>query len=186
VTYVGRIEHNSSWKGIEQLLQAMTLVIKKRPQATLELVGGGDAVEHYRTRARELGIDKSVIFSGPQRGQSLVEAYQRANMVVLPSTSDSEAFSIALIEAMACGRPIIGTNIGGTPQVIEDGKNGLLVPPKNPTALAEAIERVLSDKNLATRLADFGAEKAQGFAWEIQAKKYSDLFKMILRKSPNQ
>jgi glycosyltransferase involved in cell wall biosynthesis len=182
VTFVGRIEHSSSWKGIEQLLQAMVLVTKHRPQAVLELVGSGDAVEHYRIRARELGISSSVIFSGPQLGQNLVEAYKRTNVVVLPSVSDSEAFSVTLIEAMASGRPIIGTNIGGTPQVIEHGKNGLLVPPKNPEALAEAIEQVLSDGKLATRLADVGAAKAQGFAWEIQTKKYSDLFKMAFKK----
>src|SRR6202044_491098 len=103
-------------------------------------------------------------------------------VIILPSTSDSEAFSITLVEAMASGRPIIGTNIGGTPQVIEDGKNGLLVEPKNPVALADAIERVLGDKALAKSLADFGAEKAQGFSWDIQAKKYTDLFRTLLKK----
>lgn len=182
VTYVGRIEHNSSWKGIEQLLQAMVLVIQHRPQATLELVGGGDALEYYRNRARELGISSSVVFSGAQLGQNLVDAYQRASVVVLPSTSDSEAFSIALIEAMASRRPIIGTNIGGTPQVIEDGKNGLLVPPKDPEALAKAIEKILSDKDLAKSLADCGAAKAQGFDWAIQTKKYAELFRKVLKE----
>lgn len=179
VTFVGRIEHNSSWKGIDQLLEAMILVIKKRPQAKLELIGGGDAVEYYRTRTQKLGISSSVTFFGPQLGQNLVEAYQRAKVVVLPSTSDSEAFSVTLIEAMASGRPIIGTNIGGTPQVIEDGKNGLLVQPKDPRVLAEAIERVFSDHTLATHLADFGAEKARDFSWDIQTKKYSDIFKQL-------
>lgn len=180
VTFVGRIEHSSSWKGIEQLLQAMALVMKNRPQAKLELVGGGDAVEHYRIRAQQLGIASSVIFSGPRLGQDLVQAYQRSSMIVLPSTSDSEAFSVVLVEAMASGRPIIGTNIGGTPQVIEDGKNGLLVEPSNPEALANAIGRVLDDKNLAKSLADYGAAKAEGFSWDTQTKKYSDLFKKNL------
>jgi len=158
----------------------MTLVIKHRPHVTLELIGGGDAIPHYRQRAEELGIALAVTFAGPQLGQNLVDAYARASMIVLPSTSDSEAFSIALIEAMASGRPIIGTNIGGTPQVIENGKNGLLVPPKDPVALAEAIERVLADKALATSLADYGAAKAQNFSWDIQTKKYSDLFDKVL------
>jgi glycosyltransferase involved in cell wall biosynthesis len=180
VTYVGRIEHTSSWKGIEQLLQAMKLVIKNRPQATFELVGGGDAIEHYRDRAKELGILGSVTFSGPQLGQHLVDAYARSSMIVLPSTSDAEAFSIALVEAMASGRPIIGTNIGGTPQVIENGSNGLLVAPKDPQALAEAIEKILSDKALAAHLAENGAMKAQNFSWDIQTKKYSDLFESLL------
>jgi glycosyltransferase involved in cell wall biosynthesis len=180
VTFVGRIEHSSSWKGIEPLLQAMAIVIKDHPHATLELVGGGDAIAHYQERAQALGIGNSVTFFGPLLGQALVDAYERATVVVLPSTSDSEAFSIALIEAMASGRPIIGTNIGGTPQVIQNGENGLLVAPKDPEALAEAITRVISDGTLAARLADNGAAKAQGFSWDIQAKKYSDLFERLL------
>jgi len=179
VTFVGRIEHSSSWKGIEPLLQAMAIVIKDHPHARLELVGGGDAIAHYEHRARELGIGGSVTFSGPLLGDALVDAYRRATMTVLPSTSDSEAFSIALIEAMASGRPIIGTNIGGTPQVIENGKNGLLVPPKDPEALAKAIEEVLTDGAFAARLADYGAAKAQNFSWDIQAKKYIDLFNTL-------
>jgi len=180
VSFVGRIEHSSTWKGIEPLLQAMVIVIEHRPNATLELIGGGDAIPHYRKRAEELGIATAVTFVGPQLGQNLVDAYARGSMIVLPSTSDSEAFSIALIEAMASGRPIIGTNIGGTPQVIENGKNGLLVPPKNPVTLAEAIERVLADKTFARSLADYGAMKAQGFSWDIQTKKYSELFDKVL------
>ena len=180
VTFVGRIEHTSSWKGIEQLLQAMVVVLRQRPQVTLELVGGGDAILHFRARAKELNIGPSVIFSGPQVGAGIVEAYQRASVVVLPSTSDAEAFSVALIEAMASGRPVVGTNIGGTPQVIKNEENGLLVPAKDPQALAEAIERVLGDRTLAARLADAGAAKARDFSWEIQTKKYSNLFHNIL------
>ena len=182
VTFVGRIEHTSSWKGIEQLLQAFVTVHTHRPHATLEIVGGGDAVEHYRTRAQELGIAEVVDFPGPQLGQNLVDVYQRSKVVVLPSTSDAEAFSIVLVESMASGRPIIGTNIGGTPQVIEHGENGLLVPPKDPQKLAEAIEQVLSDEMLAIRLADCGALKAQAFSWDIQAKRYSNLFHDILKR----
>ncbi|HUC01830.1 MAG TPA: glycosyltransferase family 4 protein [Candidatus Paceibacterota bacterium] len=176
VTYVGRIEHSSSWKGIEPLLQAMALVIKDHPDVRLELVGGGDAIGHYRERADALGIGACATLTGPLLGNALVDAYKRATVVVLPSTSDSEAFSIALIEAMASGRPIIGTAIGGTPQVIENGKNGLLVPPKDPRALADAIEKVVMDKALATHLADHGATRAQNFSWDAQAMKYSDLF----------
>jgi glycosyltransferase involved in cell wall biosynthesis len=186
VTYVGRIEHSSSWKGIEQLLVAMSEVVRERPYARLELVGGGDALEHYKKRAKELGIVGSAEFPGALTGQALVNAYARASVVVLASTSDSEAFSVALVEAMASGRPIIGTSIGGTPQVIEDGKNGLLVPPKDSHALARAILQVLSNREYAAGLADCGAKKVESFSWDIQAKKYADLFYSLIakRKSP--
>lgn len=182
VTFVGRVEHHSSWKGIEQLLQAMAIVTKHRPQAKLEIVGGGDALDHYRTRATELGIGNSVIMNGPQHGQNLVDAYARATVMVLPSTSDSEAFSVALVEAMASGRPVIGTNIGGTPQVINNEKDGLLVEPKDPQALATAIKRILGDRTFADRLGNEGAAKSQGFSWELQIAKYRDLFRKISEK----
>jgi rhamnosyl/mannosyltransferase len=183
VTFVGRLEHSSSWKGVEQLLQAFVLVLKQRSHAILEIVGGGDALDYYRTRARDLGIAESVVFTGALIGQSLVEAYKRSSVVVLPSTSDAEAFSIVLVEAMASGRPIIATNIGGNPQVVEEGKNGLLVPPSDPASLAEAIGRVLGDRVFATRLAESGALKALDFSWDIQAKKYDELFQAILTGS---
>jgi glycosyltransferase involved in cell wall biosynthesis len=180
VTFIGRIEHSSSWKGIEQLLQAMVLVLKEQPNAKLFLVGGGDAVEHYKKRATELKISDSVNILGSKIDQDLVNMFQISRVIVLPSISDSEAFSVALVEAMASGRPVIGTNIGGTPQVIDDEKNGLLVAPKDPKALSLAILRVLSDYSLAERLGREGVIKSQGFDWEIQIAKYRELFKKLL------
>lgn len=181
VTFVGRIEHSSSWKGIEQLLQAMVLVIADRPEAKLTLVGGGDALEHYKERAKTLGIEKSVTIAGPKFKDDLVKAYAATTLICLPSTSDSEAFSVTLVEAMASGRPIIGTTIGGTPQVIEEGKNGLLVAPKDPKALAHAILRILSDKTFAQAMGDYGARKSKEFSWEIQTEKYKKLFSDVLK-----
>lgn len=180
VAFVGRIEHSSAWKGIDQLIKAMAIVIKHRPQAQLILIGGGDAIESYRQQARVLGIEDALLTPGPQYGLDLVEAYQKAMVVVLPSTSDSEAFSVALVEAMASGRPVIGTRIGGTPEVITDQHDGLLVPAKDPEALAVAIERVLVDHSFAQRLGDAGAAKAQGFAWELQISKYKTIYNKIL------
>lgn len=181
ITFVGRIEHSSSWKGIEPLLLSMVQVLKSRPSATLELVGGGDAIAHFQNRAKELDISHAVIFSGPLLGKDLVAAYERSKMVVLPSISESEAFSVTLIEAMASGRPIIGTSIGGTPQVIDNGKNGLLVPPNDPNALANAIIRVLENNEFAIDLAKNGAERSIHYSWDIQGKKYSDLFQKVLK-----
>jgi rhamnosyl/mannosyltransferase len=180
VLFVGRIELSSQWKGIAPLLRAMALVIKNRPQATLELVGGGDAIPQYQALAKELGIDASVKFLGPQLGKDLVDAYERVSMLVLPSTSDSEAFGTVLVEAMASGRPVIGTNIGGISQIIEQESTGLLISPGDSEALATSIERILANKNFAQKLADQGAIRSQDFSLEIQTRKYIDLFNTVL------
>jgi glycosyltransferase involved in cell wall biosynthesis len=180
VSFVGRIEHSSKWKGIEELMQAMSIVIRNHPGARLQLVGGGDAVGHFKQRAQDLSMGHAVDFRGILRGEELREAFRRSSVIVLPSTSDAEAFSVALVEAMASGRPIIGTNIGGTPQVIEDGQNGLLVPPKDPEALAVAINRVLNDSSFAESLAARGLSKVQQFSWDKQAGKYQELFQSVM------
>ena len=171
---------SSQWKGIEILLQAFAIVVKRFPGVKLELVGGGDALDHYKKRAHELGILHDTVFSGPLIEEDLVQAYKRSSVVVLPSVSDSEAFSVVLVEAMASGRPIIGTRIGGTPQVIDNGENGLLVEAKNEAKLAKAIMRVLQDDAFAYSLALNGYGRAQGYAWDTQTKKYADIFRTLL------
>ena len=85
--------------------------------------------------------------------------YQEADVIVLPAIE--EGFGLVLVEAQLCRRPVIGTRSGGIPDIIEDDKSGLLVPPKDPLSLASAIERVLTDQRLASRLAQGGYESAQ-------------------------
>ncbi len=148
-------------------------------------MGGGDAIEFYRSHAKELGIETSTSFAGPKTGTDLVDVYTRSSVVVLPSTSDAEAFSLVLVEAMASGRPVIGTSIGGTPQVIDDGKTGLLVPPKDPKSLADAIGKIFEDPTLAQSFADAGARKAQEFSWTLKGKKYMELFSRVLAGTAN-
>jgi glycosyltransferase involved in cell wall biosynthesis len=182
ITFIGRIEKSSRWKGIEPLLKAMVYVLKKEPDAILDLVGGGDALDMYRGIAKELGLEKNVSINGPKYANELVEVYKNSTVIVLPSTSDSEAFSVTLVEAMASGRPIIGTNIGGTPQVIENGKNGLLVEPNDSIALSEAILSVISNYDFAVSLGQKGAEISRGFSWDIQTNKYINLYEEVLKK----
>jgi glycosyltransferase involved in cell wall biosynthesis len=182
VSYVGRVEHSSSWKGIEELLHSMVLVVQQHSDAKLEIIGGGDAIEHFRLRAERLGISKYVTMLGPLVGKELIDAYQRSSVFVLPSTSEAEQSSVALIEAMASGRPVIGTNIGGTPKIIRNSENGLLVEPKDAIVLAEAIKRLLSDKKFAESLGNGARADAQKVDWAIQIKKYQDLFRSILLK----
>jgi phosphatidylinositol alpha-mannosyltransferase len=180
VSFIGRVEKSSAWKGIEQLLEAMVLVIKKYPDVKMEIVGGGDAVEHYKDRAQELGISSSVIFYGFQTGQQLVEAYSRSSVVVLPSVTKAEAFGIALLEAMSAGRPVIGSDIGGISYLIKNEKNGLLVPPQNPQKLANAIGLIFDNKLLVDRIVKGGFATARGLDWSDHKEEYDALFSALL------
>jgi rhamnosyl/mannosyltransferase len=180
VLYVGRIERASAAKGIRYLLEAFALVHAELPEARLVLVGGGDAVAEHRRFAAALGIPDAVAFRGTLSLEALVEAYQAASVVVLPSTTDSESFGMVLIEAMACAKPVIGSDVGGIPFVIDDGRDGYLVPPADAGALAGACLEILRAPDLAAALGTRGHRKVRDrFTWHAQIDKYRAIFETL-------
>lgn len=147
VAVVGRI---SKEKGQRTFLDSFRLVIGKVPLVHAVLVGDGVDKDHIRRYASELGLDTVLRVAGYQR--PVAPVYRDADVIVIPS--DSEGISNVLLEAMAAGRPVVATAAGGTPEVITHDRNGLLVPPSDPGALAEAIVTVLQDKTLQDRLVE--------------------------------
>ena len=103
-------------------------------------------------------------FIGWMPNEELQELYRRASAFVMPSLV--EAFGVVFLEAMACGTPVIGTQVGGIPELIRHGENGLLVSPDNPVELAMAILEVLGDQDLSARLSENGRITAQQFGIE--------------------
>jgi glycosyltransferase involved in cell wall biosynthesis len=185
LVYVGRIERSSSWKGIGVLLDAMAVLARSHPAARLELIGTGDAVPHWRRRVDELGLNDRVEFRGRLEGESLVAAYADALAVVLPSTTEAEAFGMTLIEAMACGVPAVGSRVGGIPYVIDDGITGLLVPPGDALALSAAVARLYDDPTLRVTLGRQARETVvDRNDWKLQLDRYLDLFDELLQSRP--
>jgi glycosyltransferase involved in cell wall biosynthesis len=183
--YVGRIERSSSWKGIGVLLDAMALLARSHPAARLELIGTGDAVPHWRRRVDELGLNDRVVFRGRLEGESLVAAYADALAVVLPSTTEAEAFGMTLIEAMACGVPALGSRVGGIPYVIDHGVTGLLVPPGDAIALSAAAALLYDDPTLRATLGRQARETVVARNdWKLQLDRYLDLFDDLLQPMP--
>ncbi len=151
------------------------------PGLRLRLVGGGDGVDYYQQIATGLGVQERVDFSGTLRGRDLVEAYQQSTLIVLPSTTEAESFGISLIEGMACGKPVIGSRIGGIPYVISDGEDGLLVAPSDARSLAAACAAILSDPELGVRLGAAGRSKVEeNFASAGLAARHVDLLRNVL------
>jgi glycosyltransferase involved in cell wall biosynthesis len=180
VLYVGRMEEDSDLKGISFLFEAISIVKLIKPDISLRLVGSGDKVEYYKMYAQKLDIIKNVEFIGSKINNELVLEYQRSKVLVLPSITEGESFGIVLIEAMACKKPVIGSDIGGIPYVIDNNSNGILVTPKDSQALADAIMKILKNSKSAKKMGENGYKKVEkNFTWDKQIKKTKDLMENI-------
>jgi glycosyltransferase involved in cell wall biosynthesis len=150
VVQVGNMHHPV--KGQDDLLAAMVEVIRAVPEAQLVLIGDGSRRPFLERLAAELGVAGHVRFAGHRRDVPAVLA--RAAVVV--SASHSEGLSNAVLEGMAARRPLVGTAVGGTPEVVRDGVTGFLVPPGAPPHLARRIVALLQDPALALRMGEEG------------------------------
>ncbi len=149
VGVVGRLELE---KGHPTLLEAWPLVLGRVPSAYLLIVGEGSRQDALREIAREQGVERHVIFTG--RRDDIAAVTAALDVAVLPSYREAQGLTI--LEAMAMSRPVVASNVGGIPEMIEDGVTGLLVPPHDPPALASAISRLLLDHPYADTLARAG------------------------------
>jgi glycosyltransferase involved in cell wall biosynthesis len=149
-----------TFKGIDHLLDALVLR-KDRPQPHLLLIGDGPHQASLQRRAAALGLSQRVTFAGPQPHAELPRYYAIADAFVVPSIAH-ETFSIASCEAMSCQRPVIGTRVGGLPEVVRDGETGYLVPPGDAGALAQRIGALLADPVTRARMG------AAGRAWTLE------------------
>jgi glycosyltransferase involved in cell wall biosynthesis len=163
-------------KGISTLLKAVALVHESLPDLRLEVAGTGPCYADLLREANQLGIYEKVQFLGQVSGPAKV--LSRGRVFVLPSYS--EGISLTLLEAMAAGVPVVATNVGGTPEVLEDGRTGLLVPAREPVALAEAIRRLWLDEDLRFRLSLAADERvAEYFDIRRMAYEYDQLYRGI-------
>lgn len=139
-------------KGIEYLLGAVSRLRKRYPRILLVIAGTGPWEETLRSTAGELGVEDHVVFIGAR--MDMPELLNMFDLYVLPSLS--EGMPLALLEAMAAGCPIVATNVGGIPNIITDGYNGMLIEPKDEEALAKAIIDMMGDDSKRNRFRERG------------------------------
>ncbi|PKV44125.1 phenylacetate-CoA ligase [Janthinobacterium sp. 61] len=144
-------------------VRAFALVRLAFPRARLVLAGGGPQRAALACLARSLGVLDSVRFAGPVDNAAMPALYQASDIVLNPSLADN--MPISVLEALACGVPVVSTNVGGIPSLLQDGVTALLVPPGDPAAMAQAIVALLRDPRRAQALADAGLAHAATFGW---------------------
>ena len=146
ILFLGKIERS---KGIDELLEALAALAPRFPQARLAIGGQGE-LERVRLRAAELGIAERIEILGWVDGQRKAQELARAAIFCLPS--HAEGLPMAMLEAMAAAKPIVVTAVGGVPDTVRDGDNGLLVAPRDVPALAAGLARLLGDGGERRRL----------------------------------
>jgi glycosyltransferase involved in cell wall biosynthesis len=144
-------------------LRAFRMVHDAIPGARLTIAGSGPERTKLEAAARDLGLADVVAFAGRVDNEEMPGLYQDADLVLNPSLADN--MPISILEALASGVPVVSTNVGGVPSLVEDGRTALLVPPRSPETMAEAALRVLRDEPLRNRLVQAGLDHARGFDW---------------------
>jgi phosphatidyl-myo-inositol alpha-mannosyltransferase len=171
IIFVGRFGERR--KGFRFLLKAFQYVQQQMPNSRLIVVGKGDT-RGYMRYIRHHNI-QNVVFTGFVPDDDLPRYYQSGHAFCAPSTG-GESFGIVLVEAMASGLPVVASDIPGYASVLEHGKQGLLVEPKNVEVLAMALIRVLSDNNLRRQMSDSGREKAPLYGRAVVAEKVLSMY----------
>lgn len=178
VVFVGGLDKAHYFKGIEYLIEAMSRLKEADYNWRLIIVGDGDLRQHYVDFSGQLNIDYKTIFAGYVPNEDLPKYYNLADVVVLPSVDKSEAFGLALVEGMACGKAVVASNLAGVRSVVEDGVNGFLTEPKNADDLASKINYLLTNPAVASGFGFRGREKAeQQYDWKIIGKQLEKIYK---------
>ena len=184
VIYAGRL---IDWKGVEYLIKAMPKVIRRYPDTQLTIVGDGPERERLFQSAKESGMQDHLIFTGSLSQEELRRYYTTADVFVLPSIvngiGETEGLGVVLLEAMACGVPVIGTDAGGICDIIKHETTGLMVPQKHPAAISDSILRLFEDHDLRSKLIDNGRRLVEThFSWDIISDRFIQIYRnMVIR-----
>ena len=168
-------------KGLDHLIRAIASL--ERGRYELEIVGTGPDEHSLRELAATLGLDGLVKFSGSLDRGTVARRYREADIFTLASVE--EAFGNVFAEAMASGLPIVGSNIGGIPALVQHGRNGLLVPPRDPLAIAAAIRQLGENPALRLEMGRRNRSHAEAtFSWDRVSTRFLSLYHGVRRRAP--
>jgi len=166
ITAVGRL---TSQKGFDDLIRAYPTIRRAVPESRLVIIGDGHMRAELESIAEQEHVRDNTTFAGFISDAELVAGLRSSDVVVVPSRF--EPFGIIALEAMAAGVPLVVSRVGGLAEIVEDSVDGIEVEPHNPSAIAAATIRILSDRELATQLIARGEEKAKAYSWENVARR---------------
>jgi len=170
--FVGRLQ---PWKGVETALRALTLL----PDACLAVAGDGEDRPRLEALSAELGVAGRVRFLGSVERRKLPQLYSSADLLVATSHA-SETFGIGPVEAQACGLPVVASRFGGFPEVIDEGRTGLLFAPRDHAALAAALRSLLDSPARRAAMAAAAPAWAAQFAWPAVTDRIEAVYREVM------
>jgi glycosyltransferase involved in cell wall biosynthesis len=171
-------------KGIDYLIKAMPNILNKIPTASLDIVGDGSERYEFTKLVNDLKLKNKIKFLGWINNKNIKNIYKNADVVVIPSIYP-ESFCLIGPEAMSVGRPVIGSNVGGIPEWLDDGKTGFLVEPKNSEQIAKKVIELLSNKDLLEQMSKNAYKKAKNFNIDKYILGVNNVYRNIIKKYEN-
>jgi len=180
---VGTIKMLETLYGIEYLIKAFHLVKKRNAQIRLKLliVGGGSLSVELKNLVKGLGIEEDVHFTGLVDHKEISTYHNSIAITVFPSLQES--FGVSVLEASACEKPVIVTNVGGLPEVVENGVTGIIIPPADYNKLADAIEKLVLNEELRKQMGKKGRERVEAlYNWHNNVKQMIAVYQQAVNK----
>ena len=173
-------------KGHRHLIEACRLLRDRGVSIRCHLVGDGPGRDAITAQVREAGLEREIVWHGPLPRPAVARLMSEADVVVQPSVptrrGSREGIPVSLMEGMSCGLPAVASRISGIPELVDDGGSGILVPPENPGALADALERIASDPELRRRMGRAARAKVlESFDLSRNASRLADLIREVPR-----
>ena len=182
IPIVGTASRLAPERGVKYFLEAAAMVSRQSPNAKFVIAGGGLLEDELRQQARELGVEQQMVFLGRRRDMENV--YSILDVFVNPALVRCGTDNVN-IEAMAFAKPIVATNVGGGPEIVRDGVTGMLVPPRDSKALAEATLRLLGDMDVARQMGLAGRERVmRDFSTERLVREVEAVYERLLAVGP--
>ena len=176
ILFVGRLYPE---KCVDTLIEAMPLILKKEPNAHLNIVGGGNLEEQLKNLSKKLGMEKHITFAGRVNEKDLVGAYNAADVFVMPSISELEG--MAVLEAMACGKPIVIADAKESASKDFVSGNGLLFKPQNPKDLAHKVEKILANDGMRHRMGEESLRISKNFDIQKSVTKLEKTYYSLMK-----
>jgi len=165
--------------GIDTAIHAFAQAFASDPSLRLRIAGSGPEEKSLRSLTQQLNLGEAVMFEGRLDRQGIVDLYAESDVMLNPSTVDNMPNSV--LEALACGLPVISTNVGGVPYIVSHGQTALLVPPGDVAAMAEAISQLKADSALRRSLCDNGLAQIEQYTWPNVRQQWLDLYASLCK-----